>query len=319
MNNTAEEIIQKLNEAKTVAIFCHARPDGDALGSGLALCIALNNLGKKAYMCCEELPPDRFSYIPEMSLVHTTLPSADYDTFISVDCADGNRMGVFSKRYHSFSKTTINIDHHISNDGYAKYNHVINCTATCEIMTEIFVKAGYEITQPMANLLMIGLVTDSGNFTHQDVSEETFKVAAVLRKSGADVNEINYNMFTKQPKSRALLYGRVMSGMKFALGDKFAYIFINMCDLADFGADKSLTEGFVDFPLTIDGVEVSASLLEFKKGQYKTSLRSKGKVNVNDVAATFGGGGHILASGCMLFGEPDEVVEQLVQAVKAYL
>ena len=204
MNNTFEEIIQKLNESKTVAIFCHARPDGDALGSGLALLFALKNAGKRAYMCCEEPPPDRFSYIPEMAEVRTSLPVADYDTMISVDCADVNRMGVFTKRYSAFKKTTINIDHHISNEGYAKYNLVVNCPATCEIMTNLFVAAGYKITEPMANLLMIGLVTDSGNFTHLDVSEETFKVAATLRKAGADVNAINYNMFAKQPKSRAL-------------------------------------------------------------------------------------------------------------------
>ena len=103
--------------------------------------------------------------------------------------------------------------------------------------------------------------------------------------------------------------------MRFALDDKLAYIIISKKDMTELNADKSLTEGFVDFPLTIDGVEVSAAILENNKGQYKVSLRSKGKVNVNAVATAFGGGGHVLASGCMLFGELEEVIERLSYAI----
>lgn len=315
MNNTFQEIIQKLNGAKCIAVFCHARPDGDALGSGLALCLALENAGKQVCMCCEDLPPEKFSFIPSMQRVLNYLPDLEYDLLISVDCADVARMGVFAKRFGNFKKTTINIDHHISNNGYAKLNYVVECPASCEIMTELLIEAGYEITEDIANLLMLGIVTDSGNFTHQDVSEATFKIAALLRLKGADVNTINYYMYACQPKVRALLYGRVMNAMRFALEDKLAFVVISQKDMTELGADKSLTEGFVDFPLTIDSVEVSISLMEYKKGQYKASLRSKGKVNVNSVATAFGGGGHVLASGCMLFGEIEEVIERLTYAV----
>ncbi|MBD5632066.1 MAG: bifunctional oligoribonuclease/PAP phosphatase NrnA [Clostridia bacterium] len=315
MNVTIEEIISKLKSAKTVAIFCHVRPDGDALGSGLALCLALNNLGKTAYMCCEDLPPEKFNFLSATGLVKSEIPELEYDTLISVDCADEARLGVFCKRFQKFKKTTINIDHHISNSGFAKYNYVINCPATCEIMTGIFQKAGFEITKDIADLLMLGLITDSGNFTHCDVTEKTFQTAAHLRACGADVNKINYEMFSRQSKARAKLFGRVMNNIRFDLDDKFAYIVISMADMQEFGADKSLTEGFVDFPLTIDGVEVAAALLEYKKEQYKASLRSKGTVNVNSVASAFGGGGHILASGCMLFGTLEHVLDKLTYAV----
>lgn len=315
MNSSLEEIIEQLNAAKRIAIFCHARPDGDALGAGLALCLALENAGKKAYMCCEDVPPEKFMFVPSVKKVLQELPNLEYDVLVSVDCADITRMGVFSKRYKKFKKTTINIDHHISNDGYAKLNYVEECPASCEIITELCIKAGYEITDEIANLLMIGLVTDSGNFSHQDVTEKTFKAAAHLRAKGADVNLIYYNLYARQTKARALLYGRVMNKIRFALDEKFAFIIITEKDMAELGADKSLTEGFVDFPLSIDGVEVSAAILENKKGQYKVSLRSKGKVNVNAVATAFGGGGHILASGCMLFGEVEEVIDRLSYAV----
>lgn len=315
-NNSLTEIAEQLKKAQSIAVFCHARPDGDALGAGLALYTALKNAGKTVIMCCEDLPPEKFLFLPSMANVRRGLPTKiDYDTFICVDCADVSRMGIFADAFLRFSGTTINIDHHISNKGFAKYNYVYECTASCELLTEILISAGFEITNVIADLLMLGLITDSGNFTHRDVSEKTFNVAAKLRACGADVTAINYNMYSRQTKTRALLYTRVMNGLRFALDDKLTFVVTTQEDLEKTGADKSFTEGFVDFPLTIDGVEVSVSFLEVKKRQYKISLRSKGTVNVNAIASTFGGGGHILASGCMLSGELEEVIEKLTYAV----
>lgn len=316
MNNTLEEIVDQLNKAKSVAIFCHARPDGDALGAGLALAVAFRNAGKSAVMCCEDLPPEKFSFLSSTATVKRVIPdNTDFDAFICVDCADITRMGIFTEAFAKFPKATVNIDHHISNKGFAKFNYVFECPASCELLTEILLATDYEINREIADLLMLGLITDSGNFTHTDVSEKTFRTAAQLRARGADVNLINYNMYSRQPKERAVLYGRVMNGIRFALDNKLTFIVTTLNDLQETGADKSLTEGFVDFPLTIDGVEVSVSMMEVKKRQYKISLRSKGKVNVNAVASTFGGGGHILASGCMLFGELEEVIEKVTYAV----
>jgi phosphoesterase RecJ-like protein len=139
-------------------------------------------------------------------------------------------------------------------------------------------------------------------------------VAAKLREKGADISGIGYEMFSKQTKNRAILYGRVMNKMRFALNDKLAIITVTQQDFLETSTDKSQTEGFVDFPLSIDGVEVAAALMEVKSGQYKISLRSK-KVNVNAIAAQFGGGGHVLASGCLICGEYEEVVEKLTYAV----
>ncbi len=320
ISNSVSEIVEKLKKAKSVAIFCHARPDGDALGAALALCLAYQNNGKQAIVCCEDLPPEKFSFLPAMKQVKRGLPTkTEYDTFISVDCADLSRIGIFADAYSKFASTTINIDHHVSNTGFGKFNYVIDCPATCEILTDLFGGAGFEITKDIADLLLLGLITDSGNFTHLDVEENTFKTAAKLRAVGGDVNLINYMMFSRQPKQRALLYGRVMNKIRFALDDKLTFIVTTIDDMTETGADKSLTEGFVDFPLTIDGVEVSISLMEFKKRHYKISFRSKGKVNVNAVAGTFGGGGHVLASGCVLNGELEEVIEKLTYAVQQNL
>lgn len=315
-NKSLCEISEQLKKIESAVIFCHARPDGDALGAGLALTLALRNAGKSAIMCCEDLPPEKFCFLPSMSEVRRGIPTKSvFDTFICVDCADVSRIGTFADAFLKFAGNTFNIDHHVSNTGFARYNYVYECPATCELLAEVISAAGFEITREVADLLMLGLITDSGNFTHCDVSEKTFNTAAALRAKGADVNLINYNMYGRQPKLRAILYGRVMNNIRFALDDKLTFIVTTLKDLNETGADKSVTEGFVDFPLTIDGVEVSVSMMEVKARQYKISLRSKGKVNVNAVASAFGGGGHVLASGCMLSGELEEVIEKVTYAV----
>jgi len=315
-NSSVAEIAAILKKANTVAIACHVRPDGDALGSGLALCLALRNAGKSAYMLCEEEPPERLKIFPAMEQTYRQLPDgASADLFVAVDSAELNRIGVFTSQFLSFKGNTLNIDHHISNPCFAKYNYVLpESTATCEIMPEIFAAAGFEITKDIADLLALGLLTDSGNFTHNDVSAKTFAVASLLKECGADICGIGYLMFTHQIKGRALLYGRVINRMRFELDDKLVFLTITQKDFNETGTDKSQTEGFVDYPLSIEGVEVSISLMEVKTNQYKASLRSK-KTDVNAVAAQFGGGGHVLASGCMLFGEYEEVVERLKYAV----
>lgn len=320
-NSTLAEVAAVLKQAKCVAIACHIRPDGDALGSGLALALALENAGKRAVMLCEEDLPKRLCIFPAMEKAQKSLPFdiKEVDLFVAVDSAEIARIGEFAPQYAAFKGKTLNIDHHISNPKYAKYNYVLpEATATCEILPEVFDAAGFEITNDIADLLAMGLLTDSGNFAHRDVTEKTFSVAARLLKCGANLCDINYEMFVRQTKPRAILYGRVINNIRFELEGKFAILTVRQKDFEETGADKSETEGFVDFPLSIDGVEVSCALMEVKPRQYKISLRSK-HVNVNAVASTFGGGGHMLASGCMLIGEYEEVIEKLTRAVSLQL
>lgn len=317
MNNSSlAEIASALKNANTVAIACHVRPDGDALGSGLALCLALENAGKSVYMLCEDAPPERLRIVPAIEKTYQQLPeNVTFDLFVAVDSAELNRIGVFATYFQSFKGVTLNIDHHVSNPGFAKYNYVLpDNTATCEIIPEVLEAAGFEITKEIADLLALGLLTDSGNFTHNDVSAKTFSVASKLKEKGADISRIGYLMFTHQVKGRALLYGRVISKMRFTLDDKLVFLTVTQKDFEETGTDKSQTEGFVDYPLSIDGVEVSIALMEVKKNQYKASLRSR-RADVNAVASKFGGGGHVLASGCMLSGEYEEIIERLTYAV----
>ena len=156
---------------------------------------------------------------------------------------------------------------------------------------------GVPFDKTIAEYLLIGLLTDSGNFSHDDVTEECMLLAAKLIKAGADMRYYNYELFKRQPKARAKLYAKTMSGIRYYHEDRFAVITITQKSMEECGADQGMTEGFVDFPLNVETVEIAASLLEIRKGQYKISLRSKEYADVNKLAATFGGGGHIRAAG----------------------
>jgi phosphoesterase RecJ-like protein len=166
---------------------------------------------------------------------------------------------------------------------------------------------------------MIGLLTDSGNFSHDDVKEDTLLLAAKLMKAGADIHHLNEMLFKRQPKARAMLYARTMSGMRFYHDNRFAVIVVSKENMDACGADNGMTEGFVDFPLNVDSVEVAAALMEVKKGQWKISLRSKTYADVNKIAGVYGGGGHVRASGCMLFGDVEEIIDKLSYTVSQYL
>ena len=163
---------------------------------------------------------------------------------------------------------------------------------------------------------MLGIVTDTGNFSHSNADCEALTYAGKMVAAGADLNKINFYMFKNQKKERARLFIDVMDKMRFYHNDKIALITITQELLAKNGVGNEVTEGFVDFPLSIEGVEVAFSLLETKKELYKISLRSKGKVNVNKVAGEFGGGGHIQASGCVISGPYEEVIEKLIRATE---
>lgn len=319
-NTSLANVASILKKSKFVAVACHIRPDGDAIGSGLALCAALKNAGKTAYMLCEEPLPERLVIFDNMQTYsELPVPIEKIDLFVSVDSADISRIGKFAPLFVNFKGDTLNIDHHISNPAFAKYNYVLSdSTATCEILPEIFNAAGFEIDKNMADLLAMGLLTDSGNFAHRDVSAKTFAVASLLREKGADTCYIGYEMFTRQTKGRAKLYARAINKLRFEYDDKIVFLTVTQADFEETGTDKSHTEGFVDFGLSIDGVEVSVALMEVKNNQYKVSLRSK-RADVNAVAEKFGGGGHILASGCMLFGEYEEVIERLGYAINLQL
>lgn len=310
-----DDFCRKLYSFDSYLIFCHVRPDGDTIGSALALKAALIKSGKVADIVCSSPVPEKFNIFPDArEILSVDEVKREYSAHVAVDCATP---GMIADAYPLFvkSKNTFNVDHHISNENYAKYNLVIDSAANCENVYNAIIGLHIEIDKTIAERILLGISTDTGNFMHSNVTSKTLEVASKLVACGGDLHKIAYAMFKSQPKARAELFAKVISGMRFFVDGKISIITIMRKDLAEFNATQDLTEGFIDYPLSVDGVEVAVSILENKDNSYKISLRSKGKVNVNEVASAFGGGGHILASGCMISGFYEDVKDKIIREI----
>ena len=315
--NTISQIAGVLKRLKSAVIFTHMRPDGDALGSAMALSRALFMLNIPNEVVNEGEIPSKFLFFEGMDAIKKA-PALDAEGYICVDSSDEARLGYLQPVFAAGvkqGKVTVNIDHHVSNTRYCKYNFVRNRASNCENIAELIQALGVKADPLIATYLMIGMVTDSGAFSHGDVNGDTFRAAAFAADAGADVGKITYEVFKKQTKARAQLYAEVISRLRYDLDDRFVTALVTRAQLEKYGLKQDATEGIVDFGLSVEPVEVSVCMLEVKKGQYKASLRSKGTVNVNEVAGVFGGGGHVLASGCMFFGSFEEAYDKLRYAV----
>ncbi len=322
MEQVLQQIADRIRGAQRIAVFTHTRPDGDALGSALALACALEAIGLECEACVDSPIPSNLAFIEGAKGVKRS-PKKEFDLLITVDCSDEQRLGDLSERYFIATRRnkidTINIDHHISNTRFAKYNFVRNCAANCMNVAKLISYLGVPFDKKIAEYLLIGLLTDSGNFSHDDVDEECLSLAADLVGLGADIRYFHYHLFKKQSKARAALFARTMEKIRYYHEDRFALIVISKQNVEECNAEEGMTEGFVDFPLNVDSVEVAASLLEVKKGQYRISLRSKEYADVNKIAGVYGGGGHVRAAGCMLFGDLEEIIDKLSYTVSQYL
>ena len=316
--NTLSEIAEILKRQKSAVIFTHMRPDGDTLGSAMALSRALFMLKIRNEVVNEGEIPEKFLFLDGMRGIRREPSMTDADAYICVDSSDEARLGAAQTAFLAGArkgKVTVNIHPHVSNTRFCRYNFVRPRASNCENIAELISLLGVRPDAVMAGYLLTGMITDSGAFSHGDVNGDTFRAAAYAADAGADVGKITYEVFRKQSKARAKLYAEVISRLRYDLDDRFAVALVTRAQLEKYGLKQDATEGIVDFALSVEPVEVSACLLETKKGQYKASLRSKGTVNVNEVAGTFGGGGHVLASGCMFFGSFEEAYDKLRYAV----
>ena len=317
--NSIEEIAKVLKSLKSAAILTHTRPDGDTLGSAIGLGRALSLLGIKTEILNDEPIPKRLCFLKDVATIRTA-PSFDAEAVILVDVSAENRLGELQEffRRAARKKVTINIDHHTSNTRFCRYNYVAECASNCQNIYKLILALGVGIDRDIAEALLTGLITDSGSFSHGDVGKETFLTAAACMEAGADIGRISYEAFKKKTKARADLYADTVSKIRYFLDGRLAIAVVRLDALKRFGLGQDATEGIVDFALDIDTVSVSVCIMEVRRGQYKVSFRSR-KTNVNEIARVFGGGGHILASGCMIFGEEEEVLDRLSFTVSQYL
>ena len=306
---TLEQLATTLKNSKSVCIICHVRPDGDTLGSAFALKFALNDIGVCADVCCFDPVPKKYDFILDGNTVLDNINS-DYQVMVAIDCADLTRLGDFAQQF-SEHKNTIVIDHHVSNTRFGKNNYVKTHSANAVNVYQLITQMQIPLTKRIANALASGIMTDTGRFCHKGVESECLTVTAELVKFGADLNQINKRLFSSQSKQRAKLFGMVMQSLRYFYQDKIVVATVTKQMLEISGATPDETEGFIEFIMGINCVEVGICMLQIGENKYKISLRSNGLADVNAVAGTFGGGGHVLASGCQMNGEYEEVVDKI--------
>lgn len=309
-----ESIVDAIKKAKTIAIISHVSPDGDTVGSGLALFKAIELYGGKPYIFCDDQIKGRVASLSGVEKYN--IESLEYyDLAISVDCADIERMGYSIQEYYKGSKT-INIDHHRTNRRVADINYVnINAAATTQIMYNVLTEL-VEINAEIAGLLYSGLVSDSGGFTFSSVTPDTMRVAGELLKYDINASEICTHFLRKTKLDTYRLKNRVLSKTKFYDDNTIGIISFRLDDFEATGTDTSCTEGIINNVLNIDCVRVAVSISEVKDKDFKVSFRTGDETDSSKIVYIFGGGGHRNAAGCRLSGYYEDVVDRILKAIR---
>ena len=295
------EIISAIKLSQKIIISSHINPDGDCIGSSLALYIALKRMGKDVYIILDDSIPEQYKFLPCcQDILHPEfLKNQDSDLFIVVDINETERLGT-SKNLLFKSEKTLCIDHHPSDNFFCDYNYVDpKASAASELIYDVLKALTVYIDTDIANCLLTAIITDTGGFKYDNVTPYTFSVASRLLAKGAMLRKINEMVFDKTSLPRIKLLPLVLSTLATIEYGKIGYVFLNKQMLEKSGAMDNDSGGFVNYVKNIDGVEI-ALMFKIEKDGVRVSFRSKDYVDVNNIAVKFGGGGHKKASGCFI-------------------
>lgn len=306
MSTDAPGLTQPLQDAaaaihasQTIALACHVNPDGDALGSMLGLALALVPLGKTVTCLSEDGVPAILTFLPGASLVQQTTDQAAFDLALVVDSGDLPRVGLTIQPIISRAKTVVDIDHHVSTGAFGDIR-VLNAQAasTAEIVYALLLTLQVPITPEIATCLFTGIITDTGSFRFQNVTPNTLQVAAALLEAGAPPAFISEHVFENRTFAATQLLGHALASLKKTADGRIVWAHITASDFAEAHATDQDTEGIVSYVRGVQGAEVGILFREMAGGGIRVSLRARDTVNVAEIAALFGGGGHRMASGC---------------------
>ena len=302
---------EMLDGAESLVILGHVNPDGDCAGS----CLALYNYVKKrnpgVYVKLYLQPVSgRFSYLEGFDCIESVLSGEEvFDLCVCLDCSDRERLGEFAG-FLDTAKNSICIDHHVTNQGYARENIIEGkASSTCEVL---YGQLSEELLdQDIAACLYTGLIHDTGVFRYSCTSEKTMEIAGKLMSTGFDFTWIIDNGFFKKTYLQSQILGRaLMESIRF-LDGRCIFTVVKKQDMTFYGVEPKDLEGIVDQLRTIDGVECAIFLYETDNHMYKVSMRSNDVVDVSRIASYFGGGGHVRAAGCTMSGSVHDVVNNL--------
>lgn len=312
-----ENINEKIQKSKSILIMTHINPDGDAMGSTLALLSALKKIEKEAsvYM---PMPNETFSFLPGFSeIITSNIDASKYDLCISLDASDLERLGE-GREYFDAIEDTIVIDHHITNQSYGDVNY-LNAVAssTCENLIVVLAAMNIAINKEIAESLYTGILTDTGGFRY-NAQPETYEFVAMLLETGVETNKIYRRLFDLTTLNKTKLLARALERLELYADNKVSFTYITVKDLEELGLEQSASEGIVNYGRNIDGTEVSIFIKE-QDGKYKVSMRANEYVDVSVVASKFAGGGHVRAAGFESVMTMEQIKVAVIEELKKQL
>ncbi len=319
MKMTLDNILEEIKKANSIVLLTHEHPDGDAIGSSLAMLLALKEMGKQADLIIPE-HPKTFSFLPNTNEILKEGRMESYDLAIALDCATIQRLNGFGK-YFENAKVKIQIDHHSKNTMFGDWNFVNPVSPACaQIVVTMLEYFGIEITKEIGTCLLTGIITDTGGFRYSSVTADTFEFAACLLEKGINVSDIYRRVLEVKTKTSFELHKLAMNRIEFLEEGKIAFTYILQEDKKKIGTETGDSEGIVEIGREVEGVEVSIYMSETEEQDgFKFSLRSNDYVNVSDVCMMFGGGGHTKAAGCRILGDFEQVKDKMLHKVKEFL
>lgn len=311
-----EKVIKAIKDSSHIGITFHQSPDGDSIGSSLALLQGLRTLGKQAYIISKEEVPSTFSYLlfsGEVGLI--TEVKKETDLLIVLDCGDVKRINA-ELDLDSRSYKVINIDHHVSNEKYGDLNYVnTKAAAVGEIIYDLLLNLKVKITREIGEAIYTSLLTDTSSFKHSNTTNKTHEVAGALIDCGINFNKIQRRIFENKEFNKVKFFGKVIDTIHLILDGKVAFMEINDKMLQSCNLESVDSSEVIHFGTMISDVEVVALFKEGKDG-VKVSLRSKEFVDVNKIALSFNGGGHVRAAGLFYEGALEEIKHKLAEMLK---
>jgi phosphoesterase RecJ-like protein len=312
-----DRILEAIRAARTLCVVGHIRPDGDCVGSQLALTLALRGEGKKVVCWNEDTIPQKYRFLDPDRHIGKPKPGLQFDCVIATDSASLERLGR-AERCVARRKLLVNVDHHESNTRFGDINWVsVREPSTGELIFRLLKAARWPVTRQIADCLFTAVSTDTGSFQYPTTRPGTYHIAGELVARGANLAKICDEVYQSYPLSRARLLRHVYGHFRLTHADRIAYFWLKKADLARAGADSADTEGLIDHIRAIEPVVVACVFEELKPELARVSLRSKSdKVNVNDIAKQFDGGGHSAAAGAHIEGRPLSVQRRVIAAIR---
>ena len=314
-----QRISELIGRCRTFLITAHERLDGDALGSEIALYHLLRRMGKEATIYNQDKTPENYRFLPASErIVHVLpLPLDTFEVAFVLDCGELARVGGEGERIASIPHL-VNIDHHISGRDFSDTALVDpQASSTGELIYRLIGHMCQAVTREVAISLYTAILTDTGGFRYGNTGRGSLLAAADLVAAGADPQWISENVYESNSPAKIRLLSEVLPTFTVEEGGKVGSLTVTRRALVAAGALPEHTEGFVDLPRTVRGIVVSLLYSELPDGSFKVSMRSKGTTNVERVARTFGGGGHVNAAACRIAGELSDVRRRVMEQIRA--